>query len=68
MKLNTWHNSSNNGGSCVEVMETTEGEFLVRDTKDGGKGAVHRYNRTEWLAFVSGVRNGEYDPAAETTV
>lgn len=33
----------------------------ARDTKDHGRGPVHRYTPDEWRAFIAGVRNGEFD-------
>ncbi len=53
--------SASNGGGCVEVADH-DGMILVRDTKDHGRGPVHRYTPGEWRAFVAGVRNGEFDP------
>jgi hypothetical protein len=35
--------------------------ILVRDTKNRGRGPVHRYTPEEWRAFITGVRNGEFD-------
>jgi hypothetical protein len=58
-----WRKSSfsgNGGASCVEVADR-DGMILVRDTKDHGKGPIHRYTPDEWRAFVAGVRNGEFD-------
>ena len=57
-----WRKSSfsGNGGDCVEVGQAAGGGILVRDTKDPG-GPVHRYTQSEWAAFLSGVRNGEFD-------
>ena len=48
-----WRKSSfsgNGGASCVEVAGH-DGMILVRDTKDHGKGPVHRYTPDEWRAF-----------------
>jgi hypothetical protein len=65
MRINQWHKAeaSNGGTNCVEVMETEDG-FLVRDTKDAGSGPVLSFTRAEWGAFLTGVSNGEFDPAA----
>jgi len=52
--------SASNGGGCVEVADH-DGMILVRDTKDHGRGPVHRYTPREWRAFIVGVRNGEFD-------
>lgn len=65
MKRNEWHkaSASNNGGSCVEVMETDDDAFLLRDTKDNGTGPVLRFTRAEWRAFLAGVSAGEFNPS-----
>lgn len=52
--------SGANGGGCVEVAGH-DGMILVRDTKDHGRGPVHRYTPDEWRAFIAGVRSGEFD-------
>ena len=59
----TWRKSSfsgGNGGNCVEVADH-DGMILVRDTKDHGRGPIHRFTRAEWKAFTAGVRAGEFD-------
>ena len=43
--------SGANGGGCVEVAGH-DGMILVRDTKDHGRGPVHRYTPDEWRAFM----------------
>ncbi len=65
MKLNEWHKAtkSDSNGGCVEVMETAEG-FLVRDTKAAGNGPLLEFTHKEWDAFLDGVANGEFNPAA----
>lgn len=53
-----WRKSSytgNNGGNCVEVADQ-EGIVLVRDTKNGGRGPVHRFTTGQWQAFIAVVR------------
>jgi hypothetical protein len=58
-----WRKSSysgTQGGNCVEVAEH-DGMILVRDTKDHGRGHVHRFAAAEWRAFAAGVRNGKFD-------
>jgi hypothetical protein len=57
----TWRKSSisSNDGSCVEVRRATTA-IEVRDTKDRG-GPVLRFDEDAWLAFVAGVRSGEFD-------
>jgi len=49
---------SNPSGNCVEVAEV-EGFIGVRDSKMA-KGPVLVFTPSEWTAFVSGVRNGEF--------
>lgn len=44
---------------CVEVAITDEG-VAVRDTKDRNK-PPHIYTHREWVAFVGGVKDGEFD-------
>ncbi|MFC5823073.1 DUF397 domain-containing protein [Nonomuraea insulae] len=53
--------SGGNGGSCVEVMRRSDDSVLVRDTKEHGKGPVLSFTRDEWLAFLNGASNGEFD-------
>jgi hypothetical protein len=58
-----WHKSTRsggNGGDCVEVAVNLPGIVAVRDTKDPG-GAALVFTHAEWLAFVGGVRDGEFD-------
>lgn len=57
-----WRKSSfsSNGAECVEV--ASDGHAIyIRDTKDQGRGSVHRFTRAEWQAFTVGVRAGEFD-------
>jgi hypothetical protein len=46
---------------CVEVARLADGGVALRDSKDTGK-AAHVFDRDEWAAFVTGVKNGEFDP------
>jgi hypothetical protein len=50
--------------NCVEVSapggEGGDGLVLVRDTKDRSKPA-HEFTREEWVAFIKGVKAGEFD-------
>lgn len=50
---------SGNGG-CVEVRRLDDGTIAVRDSKDPSL-PPHHFTRTEWTAFLAGVRNGEFD-------
>lgn len=64
-KSDGWFKSSfSNNGNCVQV-RLRQG-VLVRDSKDPG-GPILSFTNSEWIAFVEGVRNGEFDlPATET--
>ena len=50
-------------GNCLEVASLPDGEIGVRDSKDPD-GAVLRFTRDEWHAFLGGARNGEFDSIA----
>jgi hypothetical protein len=53
-----------NNSACVQVAHLPGGLVALRDSKDTGK-AAHVFDREEWGAFLTGVRNGEFDlPAA----
>jgi hypothetical protein len=45
---------------CVEVAHLADGSVAIRDSKDVRK-AAHVFDREEWSAFISGVKNGEFD-------
>jgi len=47
-------------GNCVEVAGLSGDLIRVRDSKKPG-GAMLGFTPAEWDAFVSGVRNGEFD-------
>ncbi len=47
---------------CVEVAHLANGSVAVRDSKDVRK-AAHVFDRDEWSAFITGVKNGEFDVA-----
>jgi len=51
--------STTNGGGCVEVATNLPGVVAVRDSKDPA-GPVLEFTAEEWLAFISGVRAGEF--------
>ncbi len=51
--------SGGNGGSCVEVRQHNQA-IQVRDSKDP-HGAILRFTRREWEAFIGGAKDGEFD-------
>lgn len=46
-------------GSCVELSDRGD-TILLRDSKDPG-GAVLGFTRDEWMAFIRGAKQGEFD-------
>jgi hypothetical protein len=50
--------------SCVEVCLLADGRIGLRDSKDISK-PPHLFTAHEWLAFLAGVRAGEFDLPAE---
>lgn len=58
-----WHKStrSNPSGNCVEVSDTDSEVIRVRDTKDKGTGPILSFTPAEWIAFIEGVKAGEFD-------
>jgi hypothetical protein len=47
---------------CVEVAQLSDGGVALRDSKNTDLPA-HVFDRQEWAAFVTGVKNGEFDLA-----
>ena len=47
-------------GNCVEVGRSPDGAVVVRDTKDRAQEAL-TFTDEEWVAFVAGVKAGEFD-------
>lgn len=47
------------GGTCVEVAQQGDSHVLVRDGKNPRM--VLRVNRSDWDAFLAGVKVGEFD-------
>ena len=52
-----------NFGDCVEVGTSPDGSVIVRDSKDDDRSVSLAFTREEWIAFVRGVKAGEFDPA-----
>lgn len=51
--------------NCVEVATLPGDEIVVRDTKDTRPDApLLRFTASEWEAFLSGVRAGEFSRSA----
>jgi hypothetical protein len=44
---------------CIEVA-ADDGAIMIRDSKNPDSGAL-RYSKAEWLAFVTGIKAGEFD-------
>jgi Domain of unknown function (DUF397) len=60
----TWLTSrACNNSACVQVAHLAGGMVALRDSKDISKPA-HVFDSGEWEAFLSGVRNGEFDQPA----
>lgn len=47
------------GGSCIRVAPH-KGMIVIGDTKNPD-GPVLSYSHDEWLAFVKGIRQGDFD-------
>jgi hypothetical protein len=47
-------------GACVAVASLDDGTVLVKDTKNDAH-PVLNFTRDEWTAFVTGVKQGEFD-------
>lgn len=52
--------SPEGGEDCVEVADLPTGGRAVRDSKHPDGGAL-TFGGIEWLAFVAGVRGGQFD-------
>ncbi|GGM67390.1 hypothetical protein GCM10010106_11690 [Thermopolyspora flexuosa] len=64
-----WHistKSDGGGGNCVEAgpLADGSGRVAVRHSRRPD-GPVIVYSREEWQAFIAGVKEGEFDFAAE---
>ncbi|MEO3806664.1 DUF397 domain-containing protein [Nonomuraea sp. B1E8] len=59
-----WVKSSRSGGgnNCVEVARNLPGVIAVRDSKNPN-GPALVFTHSEWVAFLTGAKNGEFDLA-----
>ncbi|MEY9926896.1 putative secreted Zn-dependent protease [Catenulispora sp. GP43] len=57
-----WRKSSasSGNGACVETTSVKADEILVRNSRDP-EGPVLSFTKAEWVAFVAGVKAGEFD-------
>ncbi|WP_030456184.1 DUF397 domain-containing protein [Herbidospora cretacea] len=56
-----WKKSTlSTAGNCVEVARLEEGQVGVRDSKDQS-GPALVFTKSEWQAFIGGVKRGEFD-------
>lgn len=51
----------NTGGNCVEVAFLDIGLVALRDSKSPDTAPL-MFHSEEWGAFLTGARNGEFDP------
>jgi Domain of unknown function (DUF397) len=57
---NVWRRSTaSGGGNCIEV-SVISGSVFMRHSQDPS-GLVLKFSLPEWEAFLTGVRNGEFD-------
>lgn len=58
-----WHKSTRSGptNNCVEAALLAGDVVAVRDTKQGGAGPVLEFTAAEWIAFLGGAVDGEFD-------
>ena len=59
----SWRKSSfsSMNGSCVEIGRLLANSIGVRDSKDNGTGPVLVFTESEWSAFISGAKDGQFD-------
>ena len=57
-----WHTSSYSGqdGNCVEIATNLPGTVAIRDSKNPD-GPTLMISVAEWRAFISGVRDRQFD-------
>jgi hypothetical protein len=52
--------SYSSSSGCVSIAKFADGSVKVQDTKDATHTTLE-YTKKEWLAFLEGVRHGEFD-------
>jgi len=52
--------ASNGATQCVETSSIRADEILVRNSRDP-EGPILSFTKAEWVAFVAGVKAGEFD-------
>ena len=58
--LHWYKSSASAAGNCVEIAHLPQGGIALRDSKNPAR-QPHTYTRTEWDAFLTGAKNGEFD-------
>jgi Domain of unknown function (DUF397) len=48
-----------NGGACIRVAPSGE-RIVLGDSKDPN-GPILSYTRSEWHAFITGIKHGDFD-------
>lgn len=58
----TWikASASSGNGNCVETTSIRPDELCLRNSRDPD-GPVLRFTKQEWVAFLAGVKAGEFD-------
>ena len=58
-----WRKSSlSNGGlDCVEIAFAADGTVGIRDSKQGEKSPVLEFSKSEWNAFIGGIKADEFE-------
>ena len=55
--------SYSGAAGCVQIAFAANGAVLLRDSK-APLAATLTFTRDEWVAFLAGVHNGEFEPPA----
>ena len=66
VRTGRWRKSalSNPTGNCVELAPLADGGVAVRNSREPA-GPVLVYTRAEMVAFLGGVKNGDFDDLVE---